>query len=189
MTNIEPPEAARPWYRDPDMFIAVAALIVSFTAVAVGIYEAALQRKHDRAEVWPHLEIATYAKPSGAVVYLDNTGIGPGIVKEIVVTVDGKPVQNWSAVFEALTGRDPGQFSTSTVLNHGMRPGDRIALADVPKAALPDNLWDAIKRVEVTICYASVFDEYWTVHLPQLGQEEVWTSVKRCPPQPKNVYF
>jgi len=29
----------RPWYREPETFIAVAALVVSISAVAVGIYE------------------------------------------------------------------------------------------------------------------------------------------------------
>jgi hypothetical protein len=34
----------RPWYREPETFIAIAALIVSVSAMVVGIYEAALQR-------------------------------------------------------------------------------------------------------------------------------------------------
>jgi len=37
----------RSWYREPETFIAIAALIVSVSAMVVGIYEAA----HDRAEV------------------------------------------------------------------------------------------------------------------------------------------
>ena len=44
--------------------------------MALGVYGAALQRKHDRAGVWPHLELATFTRPEGAVLYLDNTGIG-----------------------------------------------------------------------------------------------------------------
>src|SRR5438552_4266118 len=48
----------RPWYREPETFIAVAALVVSVSPVAVGLYEAKLQRAHDRAEVWPHVEIS-----------------------------------------------------------------------------------------------------------------------------------
>ena len=76
----------RPWYREPETFIAVAALIVSVSAVAVGLYEAQLQRAHDRAEVWPHVEISTYTTPQGASLFVENTGIGPAIIKSIVVT-------------------------------------------------------------------------------------------------------
>jgi len=64
----------RPWYREPETFVAVAALIVSVSAVAVGIYEAALQRAHDRAEVWPHVELSTYITPKGAALFVENTG-------------------------------------------------------------------------------------------------------------------
>lgn len=53
----------RPWYREPETFIAIAALIVSVSAMVVGIYEAALQRAHDRAEVWPHVELDTFTNP------------------------------------------------------------------------------------------------------------------------------
>src|SRR4051794_25905757 len=168
----------RPWYREPESFIAVAALLVSLTTAALGGYEAYLQRAHDRAEVWPHLEIATYTKPTGAVIYLDNTGIGPGIVEQFVVSVDGRPMQNWPAVVEQLSGKAPGPFTNVTVRNHGMRPGDRIALADVPSAALTKDFWESAKRVSMTLCYRSVFNERWTLTVPQLGQELVWTNEK-----------
>jgi two-component system, cell cycle sensor histidine kinase and response regulator CckA len=87
--------ADRPWYREPETFIAVAALVVSVSAVAVGLYEARLQRTHDRAEVWPHVEISTFVTPTGASLSVDNTGLGPAIIKSVVVTVDGKARSNW----------------------------------------------------------------------------------------------
>src|SRR2546425_6810638 len=63
----------RPWYREPETFIAVAALVVSISAVAIGLYEAQLQRAHDRAEVWPHVEISTFVTPKGASLFVENT--------------------------------------------------------------------------------------------------------------------
>lgn len=58
----------RPWYREPETFIAVAALVVSVSAVAVGLYEAQLQRAHDRAEVWPACGDLDVCDPEGRVV-------------------------------------------------------------------------------------------------------------------------
>src|SRR5437667_2917470 len=92
----------RPWYREPETFIAVAALVVSVSAVAVGLYEAQLQRAHDRAEVWPHVEISTFVTPKGASLFVENTGLGPAIIKSVVVTVDGKPRRSWDDVLRAL---------------------------------------------------------------------------------------
>lgn len=81
----------RRWYTEPETFIAIAALIVGISAVAVGLYEASLQRYHDRAEVWPHLEIQVFTKQTGADIDLQTTGIGLAIVKSVTVTVEGKP--------------------------------------------------------------------------------------------------
>src|SRR5207302_9887258 len=108
---------ARPWYREPETFIAWAALIVSVSAVAVGLYEAQLQRAHDRAEVWPHIEISTYTTLEGASLFIENTGIGPAIVKSVVVTVDGKPRENWPDVMRALGDSTPVPASMSTVVD------------------------------------------------------------------------
>jgi hypothetical protein len=78
----------RPWYREPESFVAVAALIVSLSALGVGLYEARLQRQHDRAEVWPNLEVGTFTTGDGAKVIVDNTGLGPAIVESVAAMVD-----------------------------------------------------------------------------------------------------
>ncbi len=95
---------SRPWYREPETFIAIAALVVSVSAVVVGLYETSLQRTHDRAEVWPHVELATYTSTVSASLTVENNGIGPAIIRSIIVSVDGKPQQNWSEVVKALGG-------------------------------------------------------------------------------------
>jgi hypothetical protein len=51
---IPPMNGDRRWYREPETFIAVTAFVENVSAVVVGLYEAHLQRAHDRAEVWPH---------------------------------------------------------------------------------------------------------------------------------------
>lgn len=116
--------ANRPWYREPETFVALAALIVSVSALAVGIYEASLQRAHDRAEVWPRLEITTWVTPTGAELRLENTGIGPALIRSVVVTVDGKPQRSWDGVLRALFGHEPPPHNSSTVVDHALRAGD-----------------------------------------------------------------
>jgi hypothetical protein len=174
---------ARRWYTEPETFIAVAALIVSISAVAVGLYEAALQRHHDRAEVWPHPEIQVFTKQTGAAIMLENTGIGPAIVQTAVVTVDGRPQHNWSDVLRALNGIEPSPFSNFSTVQHGLRPGDRLPMIDMPVADTPRDFWKSIARVGVSICYSSVFDQHWVVESKRLGGPNVWRDAARCPDQ------
>ena len=178
----------RPWYREPETFIAVAALVVSITAVVVGVYEAKLQRAHDRAEVWPHLEVGTFTSPNGVAIKLQNTGIGPGIVKSIIITVDGKPMHNWPEALERLTGTTPKLNENYTVANSAIRAGDGITLIGLQRSALPPGFDEYGQRVLVRICYTSVFDDAWQL-TARIEQGDEWQTVARCGSQPKGMEF
>lgn len=179
----------RAWYRQPETFVAIAALVVSVSAVAVAVYEAALQRAHDRAEVWPHLELSTFTSATSATLSVDNNGIGPAIVDSIDVTVDGKPQRNWPAAFEALTGKAPVHYSNETISDRALRAGERTIVVEVPIAELPSGFWQYIGRVGVRICYSSVFGEHWQFTADHVGGKRTWTSVPSCPAQPPNADF
>lgn len=178
----------RSWYREPETFIAVAALFVSVSAMVVGIYEAALQRAHDRAEVWPHVELETFTNPQGATVVLENGGLGPAVIKSIVITVDGKSRRDWPDVLQALLGSVPAAFSNRTVVDHALRAGEQATLLALEAKDLPPKFWPTVQRVGVAVCYASVFGDGWmlTTHL---GGTDVWHSVDSCPAQPPGTGF
>jgi len=180
---------SRRWYAEPETFIALAALVVSVSAVAVGLYEAALQRHHDRAEVWPHPEIEVFTKSTGAEIVLENTGIGPAIVHSVVVSVDGRPQHNWREVLRLLNGAEPLPFSNYSTVQHGLRPGDRLPMLDIPVGDVPRDFWKSIARVGVNICYSSVFDQYWVVESKGLGGPTVRREMPACPAQADSVDF
>lgn len=180
----------RPWYREPETFIALAALIVSVSAVAVGMYEAALQRRHDRAEVWPHLELTTFTTTNGATLSVSNTGIGPALIKSVVITVDGKRVRHWDEALTALLGHAPTEaFSHSTIAESALRPGDKVLMIGLPNADMPANFWTAVRRVAVTVCYSSVFDEYWVMRDAGIGGRTRWEPASGCEPQAEGEDF
>jgi hypothetical protein len=178
----------RPWYREPESFVAVAALIVSLSALGVGLYEASLQRQHDRAEVWPHLEVGTFTSVDGAKVVVDNTGLGPAVVEAIAVTVDDKPAHGWHGVLQALVGDSTRNVSNTSLFEHGVRPGDRVQLLGLPATSLPTPFWTQVGRVKIRICYRSVFDERWIVD-GRLGTANRWTKVGDCPAQVRGDDF
>ena len=180
----------RPWYREPETFIASAALIVSVSAVVVGFYEAALQRKHDRAEVWPHLEVTTYTMPKGATLSVENTGIGPALIKSIVVTVDGKRTHSWNEVLTALLGHaPPAPYSNSTISESVLRPGEKVTLVGIPSEDMPAGFWSSVGRVGLAVCYSSVFDQSWLLQDARVGQRTRWEDVSKCPEAARDEAF
>ncbi|HEX3866143.1 MAG TPA: hypothetical protein VHV78_05290 [Gemmatimonadaceae bacterium] len=178
----------RPWYREPESFIALTALVVSVSAVVVGIYEASLQRAHDRAEVWPRVDVSTYVSPKTASVTVANTGLGPAIIQSVIVTVDGKPYRNWDEVLEVLLGTSPKRRDERTVAERALRGGDETTVLSVPMEEWPPGFWDYIGRVDVRICYASVFGDRWMLDR-HLGARGAWQSVSRCPEQTAGTDF
>lgn len=182
-------DTERRWYTEPEAFIAVAALIVSVSAVVVGLYEASLQRRHDRAEVWPHVEIQVFTKPTGASILIENTGIGPAIIQSVLATTDNRSMHNWNDVLHTINGVDPSPYGNYTVVQHGLRPGDRITLIDLPVADMPQDFWKSIGRAGLSICYSSVFDQHWIVEVKKFGGPETWREAPSCPAQPAGVEF
>src|SRR6185312_16604312 len=98
----------------------------------------------DRAEVWPRLEISTWSTDSTVHVDLNNTGLGPGLVKSIEVDVDGRPRRSWDDVLAVLFGHVPPPHSTGSVSDHALRPGDRTVMVGLRRQDLPPKFLDAV---------------------------------------------
>lgn len=74
-------------------------------------------------------------------------------------------------------------------MQHGLRPGDRLALFDIPVEDQPREFWKTIARVGVRICYSSAFEEHWIVETKALGEKTTWRDVANCPAQADSAYF
>src|SRR5262249_40176541 len=90
------------------------ATIVGFLALCVSGYTAYMQRQQVRAAVWPILEFDSSNGPIQFV--LANKGVGPAIIKHVIVKVDDQPVKNW---YEAL----------EKILGPGYHPGEEADMA------------------------------------------------------------
>ncbi|MCQ4267407.1 hypothetical protein NAV28_09275 [Pseudomonas stutzeri] len=83
------------WATGLSALAAVASVVVAFIALCFSKKQMAMHERHNRLMAKPHLsgwnhqdgETDTYS------FTLENTGIGPAIIKSIVLTVDGKPAQ------------------------------------------------------------------------------------------------
>jgi hypothetical protein len=158
--------------RAASRYDAVIATLVGFLALCVSGYTAWVQRQQVRAAVWPILE---FGSGNGPIRFtLANKGVGPAIIKHVIVKVDDQPVRNWSEVLEKIVG--PGKhlgeesdmsdhvFSAAESMNvftpHG--PDDNPLTFD--KA---NPLWVQMNkdrnRETVEICYSSTLGECWTL--------------------------
>src|SRR5216117_1557678 len=111
--------------RGASRYDAVIATLVGFLALCVSGYTAYVQRQQVRAAVWPILEFTSSNAPNIHFT-LANKGVGPAIIRNVLVRVDDQPMRNWDEVFEKLLGSGEHHGSETDMSNHVLSAGESM---------------------------------------------------------------
>ena len=183
-------------FRSASRYDVVIATVVGFLALCVSGYTAYMQRQQVRAAVWPILEFDTSNGPIQFM--LANKGVGPAIIKHVVVRVDDQPVKTWYEVLEKILGPGYHPGEEADMSDHVFSGGESRNVftphddAQKPVAFDKSNpLWEKLntgrKRVTVEICYSSTLGESWTLHGG--GTTPSTTTPTRSCPTPSESTF
>jgi hypothetical protein len=168
----------------------IIATLVGVSALFVSGYTAYVQRQQVRAAVWPILEYSTSNQPTIRFT-VSNKGVGPAIIRHVVVTVDGQPVRNWREAFDKLLGPGVHRNSQSTINGKVLSAGESIDILvphdDQSHPLTFENKSDPLFiklaeerfRVAVEICYSSTLGECWTLRNGPNGSST--TETRTCP--------
>jgi hypothetical protein len=183
--------------RSISRYEAIIATLIGLLAVSVSAYTAYMQRQQVRAAVWPILEFDSSNAPNIHFI-LANKGVGPALIRQVIVKVDDHPVKNWREAMEKLLGPGEHLFSESDMSFHVLAAGEsRTVLTFHDPENNPLNydrsnpLWVKINkerlRVSVEICYCSTLGECWTLRASGLAPSTT-TESRRCP-SPSGITF
>jgi hypothetical protein len=148
-----------------------------------------MQRQQVRAMVWPILEFDSSNAPIHFT--LANKGVGPAIIRHVIVKVDDQPVKNWKEALGRLLGPGEHLGSESDMSGRVFAAGESMT-AFTPRDAennplnfdKSNPLWVKMNqdrfRVTVEICYCSTLDECWTLRGGGLTPSTT-TETGRCP--------
>ena len=178
--------AKKVWWKDPEMITALSALLVGVVALIIGAYQAKVASDQRAASVWPYVEIGRYSLQGTEYGFIiRNKGVGPAIIKQMEVSVDGKPVQTWNQALQTMTG-EKGNINTiysSTnksvlAVQESRKMINVINVEDITKIqAAPDN-------INISVCYCSIFDDCW---LSGRGRET--EQVSSCSNQITDIFI
>src|SRR5678816_3617192 len=102
--------------RSASRYDALIATFVGLCALCVSGYTAYMQRQQVRAMVWPILEFDSSNDPNIHWT-LTNKGVGPAIIRHVMVKFDNQPVTDWVEVLEKLMGPEkPAGWIRSSAL-------------------------------------------------------------------------
>src|SRR5262244_3979703 len=113
--------------RTASLYETVIATFIALLAVSVSGYTAYMQRQQVRAAVWPILEYQTGNAPDIHFA-VANKGVGPAIIKNVIVRVDGRPMKNWHEVLDKLVGPGKHKASENDITGHVFSPGESMTI-------------------------------------------------------------
>src|SRR4051812_43022413 len=148
-----------------DRALSLAAGVVAAAALLTPLYEARINRPHQKIAVWPYL--TQFNSDSGGVYtrQVANVGLGPALVRSFQVRVDGRVVRDWGAVRAALMPDAAWHRSESTSFGLGsvLTPNGHLTLLQLGDSADARRFHSVVDRLETQVCYCSLYDECWRV--------------------------
>lgn len=171
------------------MYAALAAGVVSVSALGVSIYEAWLMREQQAASVLPIVDFWTgYGGDHGYSVNVANKGLGPAFIRDIDVRVDGQEMENWTSVLVALVGQRVNH-NESNLSGNVVAQGESGAMLSISDMDMATAVWHQGERVSMTLCFCSVFEECWQTDIANLNVATPRTErVQSCPSSPGSSF-
>ena len=164
------------------MITAIAAGIVSLSALTVSIYEAYLMREQQAASVLPIIDFwAAYDPGKGYSLHLANKGLGPAFVKHISVQVDNAFGKHWTDALHKITGRQVAH-NESALMGSVLAPGETGELVGIGNPEDGTAVWGQAQRVTLRVCYCSVFQDCWVTTVKDLNTGKPFSeAIEACP--------
>jgi hypothetical protein len=176
--------------RSASRYDAVIATLVGFCALCVSGYTAYMQRQQVRAMVWPILYFDSSNDPDIHWT-LANKGVGPAIIRHVIVKFDGQPMTNWIEVYEKLVGPREPHYSESDMSGRVLSAGESMTVFTPwgpdgkpitydKSNPVYNHMNEDRFRIEVEICYCSTLGDCWMLRGGGKTTNTT-TQIRRCP--------
>ena len=154
----------------PEMITAISAVFIGVCAIGISLYETSLIRQAQKGSVWPALGGGYSYNQDGFSYLLENAGVGPAIIEYILVEVDDEPIETWTEYFDKLNV-DIGSYLLTQASGRIISPQSQVDILVIPPQEDIDQIANEQSRVNVEICYCSVYDDCWIVNMKERAKE------------------
>jgi hypothetical protein len=165
------------WYKNPEMIVALSALLIGLVTAFTSIYSAYVDREYARASVWPRLEIFRSYSSDSFSYNVANSGTGPALIKYAKVQSGSTYLKTWA---ELETFKNIKQ---SHISNRTLPPQKTIT----PVSYEGENvgiLVDADESISIELCYCSIYDQCWLI-----DRRNSPISTEACYVETENIFL
>ena len=160
------------------MIVALSALFIGLITAVISVYSAYVDRQYARSSVWPRLEIYKSAneKEKSFSYSVTNNGTGPAIIEHVKVSFDSQFIKKWSDI-DVLSNNIQSTINSRTLLP------EQIIDALVYQGDKFYAVFNANTKIEIELCYCSIYQECWTVNRANKPKQ-----VKQCLVKPEEAF-
>lgn len=173
-------------WKDAEMITAMSAVFIGLVALIIGAYQAKVASDQRGASVWPYVEVGRFSlqgKEYGFAVH--NKGVGPAIIKQMEVSVDGKPMKSWTETFQTMLGEKINvPYIYSSANKAVLAAQEETKIVTVSDEELITRLQSVPDNIIITVCYCSIFNDCWLS-----GRGRQTESVQACTDQITDIFI
>ncbi len=114
------------------------------------------------ASVWPRIFVARNTGHEKFEIMVRNAGVGPALIKNVEVTVDGVIIKNWDDAINRIAPNEMNSRSQSILTNYVLVPGGTIEPIGL-KGQVAELFRADTKRVRLKVCYCSIYEKCWVI--------------------------
>ena len=164
-----------------ELSISIAATIVSLCALGTTVYQTHILKQQQFAAVWPRLEILhTWNNvENGYKLNLENTGIGPAIIREVNIRYNGKTYNDFGDLAIAVSKRnklndEDAYWDKSDLLPQMVLPQQRKKqLLFIGKGENFHAFVNNLDSINVEITYESLYGDAWQITYPKINHKKI----------------
>lgn len=148
---------------DTGVIIGLTAIVINLITVSVYIYQANIMREQLHASSWPYLEwLLIFNQETGLKLELTNNGVGPALIKDVQMKLNGKEVKP-DSLFIELLGTTAFPHLTSRVENRVLSSQSSIRPFQIVNQEWASKIFLKLNssKFEFKVCYESIYGDKW----------------------------
>jgi hypothetical protein len=157
--------------------VGLIAILINIITVVVYIYQTNIMQSQKQASVWPYVEwSSSYIQGKGFNLSVSNNGIGPALIKDISIFVDGKKQENLDSLLSQLIDTTYFPHIKGNLEKRVIPAGKKIILLQSSDYKWSELLYVSFqkKNFKMEIRYESIYQDKWISNGTEVT--EGWTK-------------
>lgn len=148
-----------------ELWIALMAVLISFSTLFVYVYQSSLMKTQQKMSVWPHVTLSISRSLDLLTLDIVNKGVGPAIINNMRIEVDGKPVDGIAGLMDMVPDSLQSAYVYSSIYpGQVLMAGESVRIFENQHPPTIQCLleWMQGNKMNIKICYCSVYDDCWS---------------------------